>query len=665
MMRLSDEIGALKGIGPKSAALYARLGIFTVRDLLMYYPRDYERYEKPVPYLRGNVGDVLAVYAKITSAPSITRISKMTVVTCKLTDETGTPFVAKWYNQPYLRSSLKTGTSYVLRGKLVLKRGGKFLEQPQIYGRTQYQELSRRLLPVYPLTKGLTRAALMKSMKQVLGSLYELSETECLTVLPAEIERKQKLISYRRALEEIHFPSDEASFLRARERIVFEEFFTFFTNIYELKSKMGLQKNQYPMERRAQTDALIGNLPYSLTDAQQEALRTIREEMTGTGVMHRLLQGDVGSGKTIVAFLAMYETALNGYQAALMAPTEVLAMQHFREFQELMKRQEQPVRVTLLVGALTAAQKRAAAAKIAAHETDVVIGTHALFQDSVIFDALALVITDEQHRFGVSQRQSLSDKGGLPHALFMSATPIPRSLAGVLYADMDVSIIGEKPKNRLPVKSCVVGPEFHPNAYAFIRRELARGHQAYVICPLVEESELMHGENVMDYAEKLKEIFGSENVGILHGRMSAEDKQRAMQEFSEAKTKILVSTTVVEVGVDVPNATVMMIEDAQRFGLAQLHQLRGRVGRGAEQSYCIFVDTEGKPEENERLQVMNASEDGFFIASEDLRLRGPGDLFGVRQSGELNFRLADIYRDSALMTKAAAEAAQHRATNET
>lgn len=659
-MKLTDEIGTLKGIGPKSTALYARLGIFTVRDLLTYYPRDYERYEKPVPFLCGDVGNVISVYAKITSAPSIAHISGMTVVTCKLADDRGTPFLARWYNQPYLRASLKTGTACILRGKLVLKRSGKFLEQPQIYSREQYQELSKKLLPIYPLTKGLTRAALMKSIKQVLNSLYEISEQEGLTELPADVERKYKLIAYRRALEEIHFPANEDAFLRARERIVFEEFFVFFVNIYELKSRMCRQSNAYPVVIKPETDALIRNLSFSLTSAQQDALQTIRREMSGPGVMHRLLQGDVGSGKTIVAFLSMYEAALNGYQAALMAPTEVLAVQHFHEFQELMKRQEQPVRATLLVGSLTVAQKREAMAEIAAHTTDVVIGTHALFQDKVLFQELALVITDEQHRFGVNQRQMLSDKGGLPHALFMSATPIPRSLAGVLYADMDVSIIGEKPGNRLPIKSCVVGPEFHPNAYAFIRRELDKGHQAYVICPLVEESELMSGENVIDYAGKMRGIFGSENVGILHGRMSADEKRKAMLDFSKAKTKILVSTTVVEVGVDVPNATVMLIEDAQRFGLAQLHQLRGRVGRGTEQSYCIFVDTDGKPEDNERLKVMNTSEDGFFIASEDLRLRGPGDLFGIRQSGELNFKLADIYRDGEWMTKAASEAARYR-----
>jgi ATP-dependent DNA helicase RecG len=318
---------------------------------------------------------------------------------------------------------------------------------------------------------------------------------------------------------------------------------------------------------------------------------------------------------------------------------------------------ERPVRCALLVGSMSQGQKRAVLEQIRSHQVEVVLGTHALFQEHVEFDDLGLVVVDEQHRFGVEQRRSLMDKGGVPHALFMSATPIPRSLAGVLYADMDVSILAEKPQNRMHIKSCVVGTSFRPNAYSLIRRELDRGHQAYIICSLVEESELMAGENVVDYSEKMKDLFGNTAVGMLHGRMSSQEKQDAMEAFASGETKVLVATTVVEVGVDVPNATVMLIEDAQRFGLAQLHQLRGRVGRGADQSYCIFMDTDDHPEDNERLKVMNASDDGFFIASEDLRLRGPGDLFGVRQSGELSFRLADIYRDGKTMQSAAEEAA--------
>lgn len=662
-MKLSDDIQTLKGIGPKSAALYAKLGIFTIGDLLSFYPRDYERYEAPIPFSQAKPESQVAVYGKVMSAPSLAVAGKLKIVSCKLVDERGTVFLATWFNQPYLRSTLRTGDAYVLRGKIAKKNNRIFLEQPQIFTKERYSDLSKKLLPIYPLTKGLTRDALMKSERQALSHIHEILETENLSQLTPEIEKKYKLMSYKKALEEIHFPSDEKTYTCARDRIVFEEFFAFFLNMYTLKAQMSAEKNAYPTERKSKTDELISSLPYELTSAQKETLNTIRQEMAGPGVVHRLIQGDVGSGKTIIAFLCMYEAALNGYQSALMAPTEVLATQHFNELNRLLERQSLDIRAELLVGSLGISQKRLVLDKIKNHEVDIVIGTHALFQDAVTFDKLGLVITDEQHRFGVNQRKRLGEKGGMPHAIYMSATPIPRSLAGVLYADMDVSVMTEKPHNRLPIKSCVVDTSFRPNAYAFIKRELNAGHQAYIICSLVEESELMSGENVVDYAGKMKKIFGKEKVGMLHGRMSSDEKRKCMEDFAAGRTRILVSTTVVEVGVDVSNATVMLIEDAQRFGLAQLHQLRGRVGRGDAQSYCIFMDTAGNPKENERLQVMVSSDDGFFIAAEDLRMRGPGDLFGIRQSGELDFKLADIYRDSDLMNKAAMEANFVKRTN--
>ena len=382
----------------------------------------------------------------------------------------------------------------------------------------------------------------------------------------------------------------------------------------------------------------------------------MRAEITGADTMHRLLQGDVGSGKTIVAFLLLYETALSGYQGFLMAPTQVLAHQHYQNFTAWAEEYNLPLRIGFLAGSVTAKEKANIYRKLEDGELDIVVGTHALFQEKVLPERLALVITDEQHRFGVEQRKNLTDKGLHPHVCVMSATPIPRTLGMILYGDLNISVIDEKPANRLPIKNCVVDTGYRPQAYRFIEKQIEAGHQAYVICPLVEESELMTGTNVTDYAETIRSNIPNARVEILHGRMSDAEKNRIMQAFLEHSVDILVSTIVVEVGVDVPNATVMMIEDAQRFGLASLHQLRGRVGRGDAQSYCIFVQTEGSSSENERLDVLNHSNDGFYIAEQDLKLRGPGQLFGHKQSGSLVFRIGDVFEDAGVFTEAVSRA---------
>ena len=386
--------------------------------------------------------------------------------------------------------------------------------------------------------------------------------------------------------------------------------------------------------------------------------------MRGSGVMNRLVQGDVGSGKTIVAFLSMYAAALSGYQSALMAPTEVLAVQHYENFRKLSEEYGLGLSVSLLTGSMTAKEKRGIYEKISAHQTDLVIGTHALIQEKVLYEDLALVITDEQHRFGVAQRKALSKKGQSPHVIVMSATPIPRTLAMIVYGDMDISVMDELPKNRLPIKNAVVDIEYRPKAWNFIKKQVQEGHQAYVICPMIEESEASEGENVTNYAKKLSQVFpDSIRIGILHGKLRNEEKEGIMEDFSRNLLQVLVSTTVIEVGIDVPNATVILIENAERFGLAQLHQLRGRVGRGKDQSYCILVDTTNSEESEERLSVLQKSNDGFFIAGEDLRMRGPGDFFGYRQSGDLAFRLGDIYTDAAIL-KEAEEAAEGTAADE-
>ncbi len=432
---------------------------------------------------------------------------------------------------------------------------------------------------------------------------------------------------------------------------MFDEFFVFAVRMRQLKENRRKEKNHFHFCQTNGCEAFLENLPYQLTPGQEKAIEEIRRDMAGEYVMNRLIQGDVGSGKTVLAEYALLLTATNGAQGCIMAPTEVLARQHY----EAMKRAFAPfgVRVLLLVGSMTAKQKKEAYAQIAAHEADVIVGTHALIQEKVNYQKLALVVTDEQHRFGVRQRDSLAGKGEDVHVLVMSATPIPRTLAIVLYGDLDVSVIKELPAERLPIKNCVVDTSYRPTAFHFIAKQVAEGRQAYVICPMVQESEEVEAENVLDYTERLqRELPENIVVRALHGKMKAAEKNDRMERFASGEIQVLVSTTVVEVGVNVPNASVMMIEDAERFGLAQLHQLRGRVGRGAYQSYCIFVNGSQDEKSRERLEIMNRSNDGFYIAGEDLKLRGPGDVFGVRQSGELQFELADIYRDAEILAAA-------------
>lgn len=649
-MNLQSDITTLKGVGEKSAALFRKLHIDTLQDLLLYFPRDYETFKEPVFIGEAVSGEIATVRGMVQGVPLMKQVRNLKILTVTIKDATGAMQLT-FFNMPFLKNMLKSGQFYLFRGMVQEKSNHALvIEQPRIYKEEEYKGLMSFIQPRYPLTKGLTNQALTKAVKQVL-SLCPMPEE----LLPPEILLQENLMCYNQALHTIHFPEDDVQMLEARRRLVFNEFFFFLLMLRDSKAVVEKEKNTTPMIETAQTMRLLEKLPYKLTGAQLKVIDEIKADMTGENVMSRLVQGDVGSGKTIVAIWALLLCVSNGYQGAMMAPTEVLARQHYESIMELTDKYNLPFKPVLLTGSQTAAAKREAYAALADGSANLVLGTHAVIQEKVIFQNLALVITDEQHRFGVRQRENLKAKGNHPHVLVMSATPIPRTLAIILYGDLHISIIDELPTGRKPIKNCVVGPSYRPKAYAFLAKEVAAGRQVYCICPMVEEGESDGVENVLEYTEKLRAALpASIQVTCLHGKMRPADKNRIMEDFAARRIDVLVSTTVIEVGINVPNATVMLVENAERFGLAQLHQLRGRVGRGEHQSYCIFINTNEKKETKERLDILNHSNDGFYIAGEDLRLRGPGDLFGIRQSGELQFKLGDIYNDASIL-KAASE----------
>lgn len=662
-MNYDDPITCLKGIGEKTAALYEKLGIVTIGELMRYYPRSYERFEPPVTIRAAAVMDFAAVRVVICSYPTIKRVRNLSIINTKVRDEEGIELRVTWFQTTYLASVLRPGGWYVLRGKLSGNGKSRTLDQPQVYALDAYEQLQKSLQPVYALTAKITS----KSISKAVAAAYDAGVKQKATI-PKKVLSQYNLLPEDEAGYLMHFPKDEVQLTHARKTIAFGEFYHFLLGVNQMKKRLLQEKNHFALTRREEVTNLIKQLPYDLTGAQLRTIEEITQDMTGDHMMSRLLQGDVGSGKTIVAFLSMYQAALCHYQSALMAPTEVLASQHYQGFTELSERYHLNLSIVLLTGSMCAGQKKEALRQIREHEADIVIGTHAIIQEKVEFDDLALVITDEQHRFGVAQRDALSKKGHTPHVLVMSATPIPRSLAMILYGDLDISIMDELPAKRLPIKNCVVNISYRPKAWDFIIKQVQAGHQAYVICPMVEESETSQGADVVSYTEQLREALPSYiSIEYLHGKMKAKEKDDIMARFAKNETQVLVSTTVIEVGINVPNATVILIEDAQRFGLAQLHQLRGRVGRGDAQSYCIMIDTSGKEESAKRLEVLNHSNDGFAIANEDLKLRGPGDFFGIRQSGEIAFAVADIYQDAQLLkwAKEAADSAQVMAAVET
>ena len=645
-------IREIKGIGEKAEKTFSKIGIHTVGDLIRYYPRGYEVYEDPVAVGEIEEGHTMTVSGAIYGRVQVSGSPKMQITTLYLKDLTGTLKVI-WFRMPFLRNTLSRGGVITLRGRIVRKKDGLVMEHPEIfYPSNKYEEKRSSLQPVYPLTSGLTNNAVLKAIRQAV-EMTDLGEGS----LPEGIAERYGLAGYQEAVRGIHFPETKEEFYHARERLVFEEFLMFILSLRMMSVQKERVLNPYCFRDPELIGRFLERLPYELTDAQKSVWREIRQDMSGIHVMSRLVQGDVGSGKTIVALLAMMYAGLNGYQAAMMAPTEVLARQHFENIRRMLAEYEIPLRAELLTGSMKGKEKKEAYGRIASGEADLIIGTHALIQEKAEYQNLALVVTDEQHRFGVRQRERLAGKGVCPHILVMSATPIPRTLAIILYGDLDISVIGELPKNRLPIKNCVVDTGYRETAYRFMRKQICSGRQCYIICPMVEESDSLEVENVTDYTEIVREAMGKGiAVSYLHGKMKQAEKDEIMEAFAKNEIQVLVSTTVIEVGIDVPNASVIMIENSERFGLAQLHQLRGRVGRGGHQSYCIFMSASNSEETRERLEILNRSNDGFFIAGEDLRLRGSGDLFGIRQSGVMDFRLGDVYQDAKIL-QTASEAA--------
>lgn len=642
-MSLSEEVITVKGVGEKTKILLNKLGIFTKKDLLRYFPRNYDRYGDIVQISALKEGMTAVIKVLHSSYPKLKEMAGKNILICNVGDDTG-EIEINWFNQPFLRTKLKTGKYDIFRGTVV-RKGKLKIVQPEILTEEEYIKKRTTLQPIYRLTKGVSSNLIKKYVKNVLSEV-----TDNIDFLPTELRMKYSLVSLPDAIKEIHFPKSYEILLSARKRLVFDEFFLFMIMLDFLK-KGRKANSKYKIIDSPVINKFIEELPFNLTNAQKRVWTEIKDELLSGHKINRLVQGDVGSGKTLIAVLSCMLLAENGCQSAVMVPTEVLARQHYASFTEMLGKYG--INTVLLTGSIKGRKRKEVLEKIKNGEANVIIGTHALIQEKVEYSNLALVITDEQHRFGVNQRENFAQKGERPHVIVMSATPIPRTLAVILYGDLDISIVDELPRDRLPIKNCVVNENYRKKAFQFIFNEVFKGHQAYIICPLIEKSEESDKDEknaVVDYTEKLSESVKRKIViKYLHGKMKNDEKNLVMEEFAEGKVDILVSTTVVEVGINVPNATVMMIENSESFGLSTLHQLRGRIGRGKNQSYCIFMSGSSSEKSLERLNILNFSNDGFKIAEEDMKLRGPGDVFGIRQSGELDFKIGDIIGDADIL----------------
>ena len=681
-----SDILSIKGIGPKIEKYFNNLGINTVKDMLYYFPRDYELYDEPKNIIDLEVGQVASIKALVATKPSIFRKGNISITTLWLDDGTGR-IRAYWFNIPFINKSLNIGTSAIFRGKVSEVKNALAISQCRVYKNGTYENFRGHLSPIYSLTKGLTNDKIKNCIKSILED-NDLCSGVFEEYLPNAIKVERNLCDLQYAFNHIHFPNNIEDMRVARKRLVYDEFFLF--SLAMLINKDKTKRNGRQELINISIDKInnyIDGLPFKLTNDQFKTLNDIINDFRNNKKMNRLIEGDVGSGKTIVAIITALLVANKKLQTAFMAPTEVLAEQHFKTIINFLSnftkkcsidKSKLPneilndfndiycngnIKVAILTGSTKGKRRKIIVEKIKSGEIDIVVGTHALFSKDVEYKDLGLCIIDEQHRFGVNQRKTLEDKSTNANILAMSATPIPRTLAMLLYADMDISKIIDKPKERLKIKNYIANIDEREKGYMAMKKQLDMGHQAYVICPAIEKNDeenigsFANYQNVKDYAKKLKEFFGKDvQIEVLHGKLKQNEKYEIMNRFKDGDIQILVSTTVVEVGVDVPNATFILIEDAGAFGLAELHQLRGRVGRGNAQSYALFVDTNNTSKSSKRLKVLMESTDGFYIAEEDLKLRGPGDIFGMKQSGDFDFKLADMYTDIGLFRSASVDA---------
>ena len=645
MLDLNKDVKYVKTVGPSRVKLLNKLKIYTLKDLIEYYPRDYEDRSKPKNLYECTDGEEVLIEAMPTGRITEIHKGRMTISRLIVKDQTGTCYIT-WFNQGYLRDKFQPGRMYRFFGKISNKNGRLEMNSP-VYDEIDQSKNTGKIIPIYPLTYELKQTTLRRIIENGLLEVKgQLPET-----LPEYILKENNLWDINNTIERIHFPVEFSDFNKARERLVFEELLTTQLALLKLKNNYEHETDGIQFSKDVYMSDVINILPFKLTKAQLRVLEEIDRDMESNKPMNRLLQGDVGSGKTVVAMIAAYKAVKSGYQATIMAPTAILASQHLESFQGILE--ELGIRTELLISSVTKKKKAEILEKLQNGEIDILIGTHAILEENVVFKNLGLVVTDEQHRFGVKQRGTIAAKGQNPDVIAMSATPIPRTLALILYGDLDISIIDELPPNRKKIETYAVRKNMEERVNNFIRKQITEGRQAYIVCPLVEENEDMEGlQSVIELAERYqKETFSEYKVAYLHGKMKPKEKDEIMERFKNGEIQILIATTVIEVGVNVPNASIMVVENAERFGLAQLHQLRGRVGRGEYQSYCI-LKYEGNSETiRQRMKVMCDTNDGFIISEKDLELRGSGDFFGTEQHGLPEFKIANLFEDIAVLKK--------------